>query len=67
MAEAQHPACRLVIIQDDKGAEFIGNQMRPWRKEHGIQPQHTVRATPQQNGRTERGFRDLAECYMHPS
>ena len=61
MAEAQHPACRLVIIRDGKGAEFIWNRIAAWCKEHGIQPQHTVRATPQQNGRAERGFRDLAE------
>ena len=61
MAEAQHPACRLVTIQDDKGAEFIGNRIEAWCKEHGIQPQHTVRATPQQNGRAERDFRNLAE------
>jgi len=27
MAEAQHPACRLVTIRDDKGAEFIGNRV----------------------------------------
>jgi len=61
MAEAQHPACRLVTIKDDKGAEFIGNQIVAWHKEHGIQPQHTVCATPQQNSRVEHGFRDLAE------
>ena len=60
MAEAQHAACRLVTIRDDKGAEFIGNRIAAWRKEHGIQPKHTVHATPQQNGRAERGFRDLA-------
>jgi hypothetical protein len=61
MAEAQHPACKLVTIRDDKGAEFIGNRIAAWRKEHGIQAQHTVRATPEQSGRAERGFRDLAE------
>jgi transposase InsO family protein len=61
MAEAQHPSCKLVTIRDDKGAEFIGNRIAAWRREHGIQAQHTVRATPQQNGRAERGFRDLGE------
>jgi len=54
MAEVQHPACRLVTIRDDKGVEFIGNPIAAWRKEHGIQAQHTVRATPQQNGTAER-------------
>jgi len=29
MAEAQHPACKLVTIQDDKGAEFIGIRLQP--------------------------------------
>ena len=55
MAEAQHPT-----IQDDKGGEFIGNRIAAWGKEHGIQAQHTVHATPEQNERAERGFRDLA-------
>jgi hypothetical protein len=36
MAEAQHPACRLVTIWDDKGAEFIGKQIVAWCKEHGV-------------------------------
>jgi transposase InsO family protein len=61
MAEAQHPVCKLVTIRDDKGAEFIGNRIAAWRKEHGIQAQHTVRATPEQNGRAKLGFRDLAK------
>jgi transposase InsO family protein len=61
MGEAQHPACKLVTIRDDKGAEFIGKQVAAWCKEDGIQGQHTVRATPEQNGRAGRGFRDLAE------
>jgi hypothetical protein len=61
MGEAQHPACRLVTIRDDEGAEFIGKQIAAWRKEHGIQAQYTVHATPEQNGRAEHGFRDLAE------
>jgi hypothetical protein len=61
MAKAQHPACRLVTIKDDKGAEFIGKQIAAWQQEHGIQAQHTVRATPEQNRRAEYGFRDLAE------
>jgi hypothetical protein len=60
MGEAQHPACRLVTIRDDKGAEFIGKQIAAWRKEHGIQAQHTVRATPEQNGRAVRGLAGMA-------
>jgi len=65
MAEAQHPACKLATILDDKGAEFIGDQIAAWHKEYGIQTQHTVHATPQQNGRAEHGFRDLAETATH--
>jgi len=67
MAEAQHPACKLVTIRGDKGAEFIGNWIAAWCKEHSIQAQYTVHATPQQNDRAEHGFRDLAEsatCIM---
>ena len=61
MAEAQHPACKLVTILDDNGAELIGNRIAAWHKEYGMQTQHTVHATPQQNRRAECGFRDLAE------
>ena len=61
MAEAQHPTCKLVTIWDDKGGEFIGNQIAAWHKENGIKAQHTVYATPEQNRRAEHGFRNLAE------
>ena len=64
MAEAQHPTCKLITIRDDKGGEFIGNRIVAWYKEHGIQAQHTVHATPERNGGAEHGFRDLAEMQL---
>jgi hypothetical protein len=41
-------------LWDDKGGEYIGKDFDDWCKSQGIAHQHTVRATPQQNG--------VAEC-----
>jgi len=60
MAEAQHPVCRLVTIWDDKGAEFIGNRIAAWRKEHGIQPQHCA-CNPTAERESGAWLQDLAE------
>ena len=39
----------------------MSNEIAQYLKEHGIQREHTVRATPQQNGAAERGNRVMAE------
>jgi transposase InsO family protein len=41
-------------LRDDKGGEYIGTEFGNWCDERGITRQHTVRATPQQNGVAER-------------
>src|ERR1700694_3802540 len=48
-------------FRDDKGGEYMLNQWEQFAKEHGIGRQHTVRATPQQNGVAERSNRILDE------
>ena len=48
-------------LRDDKGGEYISNEFNAWCDEKGITRQHTVRATPQQNGIAERLNRTLAE------
>jgi hypothetical protein len=44
----------LKSLQDDKGGEYMSNEWENYMLEHGIERQHTVQATPQQNG--------VAEC-----
>lgn len=48
-------------LWDDKGGEYIGKEFDMWCAKQGIAHQHTVRATPQQNGVTEHLNRTLAE------
>jgi len=48
-------------LHDDKGGEYMGNDFTNWCKELGIARQHTVKATPQQNGVSERLNHTLAE------
>ena len=51
---------KIKVLRDDKGGEYMSNEMAQYLKEHGIQREHTVRATPQQNGAAERGNRVMA-------
>ena len=44
----------LKALRDDKGGEYMSNEWERFMLEHGIERQHTTRATPQQNG--------VAEC-----
>ena len=48
-------------LRDDKGGEYMGNDFIQWCKGLGIARQHTVKATPQQNGVSERLNRTLTE------
>ena len=52
---------KIKVLRDDKGGEYMSNEMAQYLREHGIQREHTVRATPQQNGAAERGNRVMAE------
>src|SRR3984885_10126689 len=51
----------LKSFRDDKGGEYMSNEWERFMLEHGIERQHTVRATPQQNGVAERTNRILDE------
>ena len=51
----------LKSLRDDKGGEYMSNEWEAFMLEHGIERQHTVRATPQQNGVAERTNRILDE------
>ena len=52
---------KIKVFRDDKGGECMSTDMAKYLKEHGIQREHTARATPQQNGAAERGNRTMAE------
>ena len=52
---------KIKVFRDDKGGEYMSTEMAKYLKEHGIQREHTARATPQQNGAAERGNRTMAE------
>jgi len=60
MAEAQHPACKLVTFRHDKGAEFIGNRIADCTRSMAYKPS-TQCAQPLNRLGEQSGFRDLAE------
>jgi Reverse transcriptase (RNA-dependent DNA polymerase)/GAG-pre-integrase domain len=60
MAENQ-TACRIKHLRDDKGGEFISEKFQKFCDAAGIVREHTIRATPEQNGRVERVNRWIAE------
>ena len=53
---------RIKILRTDGGGEYLNTDMQKYLKEHGIEHQHTVPYTPQQNGIAERFNRTLIEC-----
>ena len=52
---------KIGALRDDKGGEYMSNEMEAFCIEQGIERQHTVRNRPQQNGVAERFNRTLAE------
>src|SRR5271170_468109 len=52
---------KIKILRTDGGGEYLNVEMRAYLKEHGIEHQHTVPYTPQQNGIAERFNRTLIE------
>jgi transposase InsO family protein len=48
-------------LRDDKGGEYSSHKLREFCLMHGIDREHTIRDTPQQNGVAERMNRTLAE------
>jgi transposase InsO family protein len=52
---------QIICLHDNKGGEFIGNEWDTFMRAEGIKREHTVQATPQQNGVAECKHRTLAE------
>ena len=46
-------------LRDDERGEYMSNEWERFMLENGIERQHTIRATPQQNGVAERTNRIL--------
>jgi hypothetical protein len=45
---------KVVHFRDDKGGEYISEEMNEYMAERGIKREHTIRDSPQQNGQAER-------------
>jgi transposase InsO family protein len=54
----------ILCLHDDKGGEFIGIKWDAFFAQHGIWREHTVKASPQQNGVAERLNRTLEELLV---
>jgi hypothetical protein len=52
---------KMKYLRDDKGGEFIGGEFNQFCINAGIVREHTIMATPEQNGRVERVNRWIAE------
>lgn len=52
---------RIKHLRDDKGGEFVSEKFQKFCDTAGIKREHTIRATPEQNGRVERVNRWIAE------
>ena len=52
---------KILRFRDDKGGEYTSGKLDDHLKAHGIAREHTVRATPQQNGAAERLNKTLSE------
>ena len=51
----------ILKLRSDNGGEYVNNKFIHFCTEHGIQLQHTIPYTPQQNGVSERNNRTLKE------
>ena len=60
LAENQ-TSCRIKHLRDDKGGEFVSKNFQEFCDAAGIVREHTIRATPEQNGRVERVNRWIAD------
>ena len=52
---------RLKILRSDNGGEYVNSKFIQYCKDVGIQMQHSIPYTPQQNGVAERKNRSLKE------
>jgi hypothetical protein len=60
MVETQ-TGCKIKHLRDDKGGEFISTAFDNVCANAGIKREHTIRATPEQNGTVKRTNRRLSE------
>ena len=60
-------AHHILKLRFDNGGEYVNNKFINFCTEHGIQSQHTVPYTPQQNGVAERKnhtLKEMANCML---
>ena len=58
---------QILKLRSDNGGEYVNNKFINFCIEHGIQLQHTVPYTPQQNGvaeRKNRTLKEMANCML---
>ena len=53
---------KIKCLHNDKGGEYMSKDFEQFTLNHGIERQHTVHATPQQNGVAEQANRTASEA-----
>jgi transposase InsO family protein len=59
---------KIKVLQTDNGREYVNHEIHNLCHEAGIQLQHTIPYTPQQNGvveRKNRSLKEMASCMLH--
>jgi transposase InsO family protein len=59
---------KIKVLQTDNGGEYVNHEIQNTFHEAGIQLQHTVPYTPQQNivvERKNRSLKEMASCILH--
>jgi transposase InsO family protein len=63
-----HFGNKIKILRTDNEGEYVNNEIKNIFHEEGIQLQHTVPYTPQQNGvakQKKRSLKEMASCMLH--
>ena len=58
---------QILKLRSDNGREYVNNKFINFCTKHGIQLQHTIPYTPQQNGVAERKnctLKEMANCML---
>ena len=61
---------KVKVLRSDNGGEFTSDAFKAYLEKEGIKAETTIPATPEQNGKVERGNRTLEEkitCLLHDS
>jgi transposase InsO family protein len=59
---------KIKVLRTDNGGEYVNHEIQKLFHKEGIQLQHTVPYTSQQNGVVEwknRSLKDMASCMLH--